>query len=71
MIDVVEIDAATGEVTERPFTEDEAAQRASDEQAAADAKAAAEAQAATAAEARRKIAEASGLTPEEMAALGF
>lgn len=71
MTDIIEVDGLTGEVIERPFTEAEAAQRAADERAAAEEQAAAAAQAATAAEARRKIAEASGLTPEEMAALGF
>ena len=35
MIDVVEIDAQTGQVTERPFTDGEAAQRAADQAAAA------------------------------------
>jgi len=68
---VFEIDAATGEAVERPMTADEAAQRAADD-AAAQATATAEAERQAAAEsARRKIAEASGLTPEEMAALGF
>lgn len=33
--DVIELDALTGEVTERPFTEDELAQRKADEAAAA------------------------------------
>ena len=35
MNDVVEVDAATGQVTERPFTKDELAQRKADEAAAA------------------------------------
>ena len=34
MIDVVEIDAATGEIVERDFTPEEAAQRAKDQAAA-------------------------------------
>ena len=40
--DVVEIDAATGEVTVRPFTVEESAQRAADVAAEAEAKAAAD-----------------------------
>ena len=68
---VFEIDAATGEAVERPMTAEELAQREKDA-AEATALAAAEAERQAAAEsARRKIAEASGLTPEEMAALGF
>jgi hypothetical protein len=35
MSDVVEVDAATGEVTERPFTPDELTQRQKDQAAAA------------------------------------
>jgi hypothetical protein len=35
MADVVEVDARTGEITERDFTPEEAAQRAADQQAAA------------------------------------
>lgn len=35
MADVIEIDVLTGEVTERPFTKDELAQRKADETAAA------------------------------------
>ena len=50
MIDVIEIDAATGAVVERPFTKEELAQRTAD-QAAAEA-AAAEAAAAEAARVR-------------------
>ena len=49
MNDVVEVDAATGQLTERPFTKDELAQRKADEAAAAAAQAAQEAAAATAA----------------------
>ena len=49
MYDVMEVDALTGEVIERPFTSDELAQRKADEAAAAAAQAAQEAAAATAA----------------------
>ena len=71
MSTVVEVWADSGEVVERPMTTDEAAQRAADEaKSAAEAAAKAE-QDALATAARQKIAEASGLTPEEMAALGF
>lgn len=68
---VVEIDAALGESVERPMTPAELAQRKADEKAAAEAAAAAEADAALRESARDKIATASGLTPEEMRALGF
>ena len=57
--------------TERPATADEQAQWAADAEEQAAAQAEREAQQAAADSARRKIAEASGLTPEEMAALGF
>lgn len=68
---VTEINVSSGEVSERPMTPQEQAQREADE-AAAQAAAAAEAERqALAASARQKVAEASGLTPEEMAALGF
>ena len=49
MNDVVEVDAATGQVTERPPTKGELAQRKEDEAATATAQAAAETAAATAA----------------------
>lgn len=50
MNDVVEIDAATGQVTERPPTKEELAQRKEDEAATAAAQAAQEAAAAIAAQ---------------------
>ena len=71
MSDVIEINAETGEVTERPMTADEAAQRKADETASATAAKAKAEKDALAASARLKIAETSGLTPEEMTALGF
>ena len=71
MFDVIEIDATTGEMTERAFTPEELAQRKADEKAAAVAAKAADAEAALRDSARKKIAAASGLTPEEMRALGF
>ena len=49
MNDVVEVDAATGQVTERPPTKEELAQRKEDEAATAAAQAAQEVAAATAA----------------------
>jgi hypothetical protein len=52
MADVIEIDAATGEAVERPFTPEELAQREADQQAAAAAQAAAEAAEAQAAQSR-------------------
>lgn len=68
---IVEVDASTGEVVERAMTSEEQAQYDADIAAIA-AQAAAHAERQAAAEsARRKIAEASGLTPEEMTALGF
>lgn len=71
MAQVIEIDAATGEVIERDYSAAEKQQRKADEAAAA--KAAQEQAAADALResARLKIAESSGLTPEEMTALGF
>lgn len=71
MSDLVEINAETGEVIERDFTKAEAAQRATDQADAAAAAAAKAEQDALAAQARQKIAESSGLTADEMAALGF
>lgn len=68
---MVEVDALTGDAVERPFSEEEATQRKAEQAAVAAEQAEREAQQATAQSARRKIAEASGLTPEEMAALGF
>ena len=68
----IEVNCATGEVTERPLTQDEIAQREVDAQAAEarraeeEAKAAAEAEAKASAQA--KLA-ALGLTAEEIAAL--
>ena len=50
MNDVVEVDAATGQVTERPPTKEELAQRKADEEARAAAQAAQEAAAAIAAQ---------------------
>ena len=71
MSTVVEVWADTGESVVRPMTPQEEAQQAADN-AAAKAAAAAEAErVALAISARQKIAESSGLTPEEMAALGF
>ena len=71
MTTITEVWADTGEVVERPMTPEELAQRKADEKAAADAAKAAEAEAALRDSAREKIAAASGLTPEEMRALGF
>lgn len=73
MADVTEIDYTTEPptVTERSFTPEEKAQRKADEEAAAKAAAEAAALEQTRAAARLKIAESSGLTPEEMAALGI
>lgn len=59
------------EVIERPMTPQEQEQRKVDEQDAAQAAQAAEAEAALRVSAREKIAAASGLTPDEMRALGF
>lgn len=73
MADVIETDYTTDPPTviERPFTPAEKAQRKADAEAAAQAAAEAAQLAATRAQARRKIAEASGLTPDEMTALGI
>ena len=71
MSTITEICADTGEIVERPMTPEELAQRKADEKAAAEAAKAAEAEAALRDSAREKIAAASGLTPEEMRALGF
>lgn len=68
----VEINCETGEVTERPLTAEEIAQREADASAAEVARQAAEAEAAAVAAAKEaahaKLA-ALGLTPEEIAAL--
>ena len=71
MTNIIEMWADTGEVVERPMTPEELAQRKADEKAAAEAAKAAEAETALRDSAREKIAAASGLTPEEMRALGF
>lgn len=71
MSTVIEIDASTGESIERPMTAEEMAQREADAAAEAAAAAAEAERQALVASARQKVAEASGLTPEEMAALGF
>ena len=72
MADVIEIDAATGTITERDFTPDELAQREADEAAAAQAEAARAAEAATQAAAQEsaigKLA-ALGFTAEEITAV--
>lgn len=71
MAQVVEIDVLSGEVTQRDFTVEEQAQREADlyelEALAAERAAVSAARES----ARQKIATASGLTPEEMRALGF
>lgn len=73
MADVIETDYTTDPptVTERAFTPEEKAQRKADADAAAKAAAEREQLQATRTEARRKIAEASGLTADEMTALGI
>jgi alkylhydroperoxidase family enzyme len=63
-----EINAATGEVTERPMTAEELSQRKIDEAEAAAQLAAKEAKAATRASALAKLKEL-GLTEQEIAAL--
>lgn len=68
---IIEIDALAGTVTEREMTSDEKAQRVRDQAAANKAEAEMQAQKALAQQARQKIAQTSGLTVEEMAALGF
>lgn len=68
---VIEINAITGEVIERPMTPQEQEQAAIDAAAAAAAEAAEAERQTLVASARQKVAESSGLTPEEMAALGF
>ena len=74
MIDVVEIDAATGEVAERNYTSDEAAQRETDLAAvvaANTARQAAEEQAAAARETALEKLAALGLTRDDLTALGL
>lgn len=69
MADVIEINAATGEVVERDFTPEERAQREADALAAADAKAAADAEAALKAAARAALLDRLGMTEAEAALL--
>jgi hypothetical protein len=64
----VEVDAATGEITERPLTDEEIAQRTADHAAYKAAEAEAKAKAEARASALAKLAEL-GLTEEEVAAL--
>lgn len=65
MSNVVEVDASTGTVTVREFTEDEAAQRAADQAAAAAAKDAAAAEQAQREAARARLLARLGLTADE------
>lgn len=69
MADVVEIDAATGQVTERDFTPDEIAQREADGAAAVAAAEAAAAEQAAKAAARAALLERLGITEDEAALL--
>lgn len=69
MADVVEIDAATGTVVERDFTEEELAQRVADAEAAALAEMEAEADRQAKAAARAALLDRLGLTEEEAALL--
>ena len=72
MADVIEIDAATGAVTERSFTPEELAQREADAAAAAEAQAALEAEIAAKAAARQSALDklmALGLTEAEALAI--
>jgi hypothetical protein len=64
----IEVDALTGEVTERPLSEEELAQRQADELAAKALEAEAQAKAAARESALAKLADL-GLTAEEIAAL--
>ena len=64
MNDVIEVDALTGEVTERPFNKDELAQRKADEAAASAAQAAQEA-------AALETAAATAAAIEHAKSLGF
>lgn len=69
MADVVEIDAATGTVVERDFTEEELAQRVADAEAAALAELEAEADRQAKVAARAALLDRLGLTEEEAALL--
>ena len=64
----IEVDALTGEVTERPLSDEELAQRQADELAAKALEAEAQAKAAARESALAKLADL-GLTEEEVAAL--
>jgi hypothetical protein len=66
----VEVDAATGQSVERPFTPDEIAQREADQQAAQAAADEATAKVAARDAALAKLA-ALGLTVDDLSALGF
>jgi hypothetical protein len=68
---VTDFDAQTGESVERDATADELAQQQADAESAAILAAAEAERAALAESARLKIAQSSGLTPEEITALGF
>lgn len=69
MADVVIIDAATGEVTERDFTPEERAQREADQAAAALAEMEAEADRQAKAAARAALLDRLGITEDEAALL--
>ena len=69
MADVIEIDAATGEVTERAFTPEELAQREKDAADYAAALAAAEQAAVEREQQRAALLERLGLTADEFAVL--
>lgn len=71
MTKILEIDAATGESILRSMTPQEEAQRAADVAVSFAIAEAAAADEALRISARQKIAEASGLTPDEMSVLGF
>lgn len=71
MSNIAIFDGATGEIEKRPQTAAEAQALAQAQAEAASGKEQEAAIYALQSSARRKIAEASGLTPEEMAALGF
>lgn len=61
----IEVNCATGEVTERPLTQDELAQREADVAAAATAKAEADAKATADAEAKAALLTKLGITEDE------
>lgn len=71
MADVIEYDALTRTFIERDFTTEEEQQRQADEELANKAAKAAKTQAILLQSAREKIAVTSGLTSDEMRALGF